>query len=200
MHAALCLAVGYTELRAWASHPTLAFHLDVPNTPLQSLLLQFSLAYLAADTLYFLAFSPGDALFLGHHALAGAYLVASLANSVGGISAIFVFFVGEVTSPLFNVFNVAKELRGDHPAAAAALDLVSPVFTFSFVLVRSVISPVLIGWFLYVLGVQSPGIPGPWRAGMVASVALGLAGSQVWSYKLIMGWRKRRAAKKGKTE
>lgn len=195
VHCIVCLLAGFVELRNWAP-----LHLDAANSPIQAVQLQFSLAYLIADTLYFLLFAPNDLLFLGHHALAGLYLVASLKLGVGGISAIFVFFMGEITSPLFNIFSVAKELKHDHPIAARVLEYVSPLFTISFVLVRSIISPVLIGWFLYALWFQSPGIPTPWRIFMGSLVAAGLAGSQLWSYKLIAGFRKVRAARKAAKE
>ena len=192
----VCVLSGYVELQNWGP-----LHLDIPNTPVQSLQLQFSMGYLIADTLYFLLFAPNDLLFLGHHALSGLYLFSSLKLGLGGISAIFVFFMGEITSPLFNIFSVAKELKHDHPLAARVLEYTSPIFTFSFVLVRSIISPVLIGWFLYTLWFQSPRIPAPWRIFMGILVAIGLAGSQLWSYKLIAGFRKvRRAAKAKKAE
>ena len=190
-HALVCLLSGYHELHQWVSHPNFSFQLDGRNTPMQSALLQYSLSYLIADSFYYLLFESSNYLFMAHHILAGTYLFACLRLGVGGISAIFVFFVGEITSPLFNIFNVAKELKNDHPLAARILEYVSPVFTFSFVVVRSLISPVLIGWFLYVLWFRSVGIPTGWRVVMGICVALGLAGSQIWSYKLIRGWRKR---------
>ena len=191
VHAAACIFAGWHELSTWRSKEPL--QLDAPNTPIQNLQLQFSLAYLFADTFYFLAFDPNDLFFIAHHALAGAYLFGCLKLNVGGISAIFVFFMGEITTPLFNIFSVAKSLRQDHPFAGKVLNAVSPFFTASFILVRSIISPVLIGWFLHTLYFSSPRIPAPWRAFMCGLVTAGMAGSQVWSYKLFIGYRKERS-------
>lgn len=62
----------------------------------------------------------------------------------------------------------------------------------AFVVTRTLISPPIMGWFLYTLWFRSPGIPGAWSAFMGALVTLGMAGSQVWSYKLVRGWAKAR--------
>ena len=150
--------------------------------------------------MYFVLFDPNDIFFVAHHALAGLYIWASLRLGVGGISAIFVFFMGEITSPLFNVFNVAKELKDEHALASKILLLVSPVFTFFFVIVRSIISPVLITFFLKKLLFESDGIPVLYRVFMASLVTLGMIGSQVWSYKLIKGFRKARAKAKSEVD
>ncbi|OPL10227.1 MAG: hypothetical protein AVO34_11640 [Firmicutes bacterium ML8_F2] len=177
------------ELSKWKQ----PLNLDDTNTPIQALQLNFSLAYLLVDILYYALFDSGDWFFMAHHLLSILYLGASLHLGVGGISAIFVFFMGEITSPLFNVFSVAKTLKQDHVFASKVLNLVSPVFTFSFVLVRSVISPVLIGFFLKKLLFESPAIPAPYSVFMAFLVTCGMMGSQVWSYKLVKGYRKARA-------
>jgi hypothetical protein len=101
--------------------------------------------------------------------------------------------MGEITTPLFNVFSVAKTLKEDHNIASKVFTLVSPVFTFSFVLVRSVISPVLIGLFLKKLIFESPAIPAPYNVFMASLVTCGMVGSQIWSYKLFKGYMKARA-------
>lgn len=54
--------------------------------------MQFSLAYLLFDTI----FSISDPLFLVHHFLSVSYLVSVLKLGVGGVSTVFVFFIGEV--------------------------------------------------------------------------------------------------------
>jgi len=120
----VCVAAAFPELRSWDS-----LKLDLPNTPLQSLQLQFSLAYLIADTGYMLAFTPTDYLFLAHHALAGLYLYAVLALRRGAISALLIFFLGEVTSPLLNAFTVSKELKEEKSWAARMFAVASPMFT-----------------------------------------------------------------------
>jgi len=139
IHGILCVAAAIPELHGWRS-----FALDLPNSDMQSLQLQFSLAYLIADFVYIAAFDPSDFLFLAHHILAGLYLVAVLHLRVGAISAIFVFFMGELTSPMLNVFTISKELRHDASWAARVFAYASPIFTgklkqkvdFIFVILR----------------------------------------------------------------
>jgi hypothetical protein len=185
----ICIFAGYAELSKW-DQPE--FPLDTANTPIQSLQLQFSLSYLVADTLYFLLFDP-DWFMMAHHALAGLYIAACLHLGVGGISSIFVFFMGEITTPLYNVFSIAKELKREYAVASKILNLVSPLFTFSFVLVRSIISPVLIGFFLKKLLFESPAIPQAYRVFLASLVGLGMIGSQLWAYKLVKGYKKAKA-------
>lgn len=66
----------------------------------------------------------------------------------------------------------------------------------SFVLVRSVISVPLIYWYMKQMLVDSHAIPFPWRLFMVSLVGLGMAGSQIWSYKLVRGCLRSRRKKK----
>ncbi len=114
---------------------------------------------------------------------------------VGGSSTAFVFFIGEVTSPAFNTFTVLNEIRREYqyPWAHRLFKVVSPVFTFSFILVRTVISIPLVVWYSTRLVWYSPAIPAAYRAGMLALVAAGLGGSQIWSYRLYRGWQRARA-------
>ncbi len=102
----------------------------------------------------------------------------------------FVFFTGEVTSPVFNSFTVLNEIRREYqyPWAHKLFRLVSPVFTLSFILVRTVISIPLVAWYSKRLMFDSPAIPPAYRVGMLALVTAGLAGSQIWSWRLYRGW------------
>lgn len=197
MHAIICVLAAYPELVAWMSS---SLDLDSPNTPQQALQLQFSLGYVLADTVYMFIFTPNDYLFLAHHALAGLYLVAAMAHGAGAISAILVFFLGEITGPLFSAFSIAKELRHDVLLAAKIFTWISPAFTVAFILVRSLVSPIIIGWYLRKLLFESAAIPFYWRIFMGSLVLAGLAGSQLWSYKLLRGfmksWRRDRLVQK----
>lgn len=63
---------------------------------------------------------------------------------------------------------------------------------------RSVLCPPLVAWFLWALWFRSPGLPPLWSGLMGCLVAIGMVGSQLWSYKLLRGFmaaqRKRRQA------
>ena len=110
----------------------------------------------------------------------------------------FVFFIGEVTSPVFNSFTVLNEIRREYrfPWALKLFKVVSPLFTFSFIFVRTFVSVPLVAWYAHKLLVDSPAIPLIYRVGMLALVIAGLAGSQVWSWRLWAGWRRSRRAKR----
>jgi hypothetical protein len=58
------------------------------------------------------------------------------------------------------------------------------------VFTRSLAAPPLVAWFLLVLLFRSPGIPLPWAALMGSLVTVGMLGSQLWSYKLLRGYRR----------
>lgn len=191
-HGAACISYGYHELFHWPQ-----LHLDLPNSPSQVLLAQFSLAYLLADyVLYILPVTPGDMIFTVHHAISAVYLVSSMKVEHGLISGILMFYMGEITSPLLNVFTVSRELRHRSTIAARVFKYTGPAFTAAFLLVRSVIAPPLVAWFVWTLWFRATLIPLSYRVPMGLCVSLGILGSQAWSFKLVQGiLHKRRKAK-----
>ena len=193
MHSIIVGIAAYPHLVAWAR----PWALDLPNTPPQVLLLQFSLAYLLVDTAYAAAFTD-DYIIMAHHAVAATYVTIVLALGVGGISAVLTFFLGELTTPLLNVFSVTKELKGERAWAAKVFEAVSPVFTAFFLLVRSIVGPPIMAWFVRQMWFRSPGLPPAASAALGGMVAFGTAGSQLWAYRLWRGYRKSRRVAKGK--
>lgn len=187
IHALVLIAASWPELSTWTRTSR---NLDLPNTPMQSLILEFSLAYMIFDFIYMVSFEPGDYLMLGHHILAGAYNAVALHLKFGAISAILPFFMGELSSPLFNIFNVSKSLRSSRAWAAKIFPIASTLFTFAFLLCRSVIGPPIMSWFVYHMLVNSSHIPRIWSIFMSLTVTIGMIGSQIWAFKLFRGWRK----------
>ena len=109
----------------------------------------------------------------------------------------------QVTSPVFNSFTVLNEIRREYPEFTWAIMLfrvISPVFTFSFIFVRTFVSVPLVSWYAHRLLVDSHAIPLAYRLGMLALVVAGLAGSQLWSWRLYKGWLRAAAKKKGEKE
>jgi hypothetical protein len=196
VHSVICCFAAWPELAAWM--PSLA--LDATNTEMQALIAQYCLAFMVFDLTYMIAFEPGDYLMIGHHVLAGLYNVVALRLGVGAISAILPFFMGEFATPLYNAFNVTKELKGSRPWAQATFPWASTAFTTAFVMTRCIIAPPVMAWFVYAMFFTSPGIPRPWAVFMGTAVSIGMAGSQIWAWKLVKGWRKmrrqRRASRK----
>ncbi|KAL4853196.1 TLC domain-containing protein [Chlorella vulgaris] len=188
VHGSLVALGGYEQLLNWPS-----FQVDMRNTLQQKLLNEFSLGYMVADMLFFLLpFTPDDVVFMIHHSISAIYLVGCLLNGHGAIGCIMMFFLGEVTSPVFNVFSVSKELRHRYKAAQVVFDYTSPLFTVAFVGVRSIISPPVVAWFVFTVWFRAKLIPTPWRIVMGSCVALGMVASQIWSYRLLRGYLKRR--------
>ncbi|PSC68818.1 Carbonic anhydrase 2 [Micractinium conductrix] len=186
LHGILSALGGYQQLMQWHG-----FHLDLPNTLPQKLLNEFSLAYMIADLFFFLLpFTPDDFVFLIHHVISSVYLVGCLNTGHGAISCVLMFFLGEVTSPIFNTFSMSKELRHHSKAAFRVFTFTSPLFTIAFVGVRSVIAPPVVGWFVYTLWFRSTLIPTAWRVTMGTCVSLGMVASQLWSFKLLRGYTK----------
>jgi hypothetical protein len=192
VHGLFCILVGIEVL--FLGRFVEDKRLDHVNSVLETYMMQFSLAYLLFDTV----FSITEPLFLAHHFLSISYLISVLRLGVGGSSTVFVFFIGEVTSPVFNSFTVLNEIRREYryPWARRLFRLVSPVFTFSFILVRTFISIPLVAWYSKRLLFDSPAIPLAYRMGMQALVTAGLGGSQVWSWRLYRGWVRSRATEK----
>ncbi|GAB4813907.1 hypothetical protein N2152v2_000953 [Parachlorella kessleri] len=191
VHALVVDIVGYQLLQDWKT-----FDLDMPNTPKQTRMLQFSLGYMIADFGYLMLFTPTDLLFIVHHTISSFYIVGCLKHGHSAISCILMFWMGEITSPLLNAFTFSRELRHVSKAAQKVFALVSPLFTAVYILVRSIVAPPLVVWFVYSLWFRASAIPLAWRAPMGACVTLGIVGSQVWTAKLVKGFmRQRKKAK-----
>ncbi|KAL6772460.1 hypothetical protein ACKKBG_A30310 [Auxenochlorella protothecoides x Auxenochlorella symbiontica] len=190
VHAVWCCVAAWPEL-AKLRH----VQLDAVNTPSQSQLAQFSLAYMVADVLFYLVpFTPGDFMFLVHHCISGFYVLGTLCTGVGAVSSMIMFFLGEVTSPLLNAFTFMGTLRQRSWTCFKLYEYLSPSFTAAFVLMRTLLGVPLISWFLYTLIARSPAIPLSWRIPMAACVLVGITGSQAWSAKLLAGpWARLRA-------
>lgn len=188
VHGLLSALGGYEQLMQWQG-----FKLDLPNTHPQKLLNEFSLAYMLADFFFYLVpFAPDDYVFMVHHSISAVYLVGCLLTGHGAISCILMFFLGEVTSPVFNTFSISKELRHHSKVAFKIFTYTSPLFTVLFVGVRSVIAPPIVSWFVYTLWFRSTLIPFWWRVTMGSCVSLGMVASQLWSFKLLRGYSKQR--------
>ncbi len=60
--------------------------------------------------------------------------------------------------------------------------------------------PPAVAYFVYRLVAASPGIPPVWSYALALQVTLGMVGSQLWSYKLIVGARKHKAKRRASRE
>ena len=132
---------------------------------------------------YLIPFSPRQVVFILHHVVTALFILASLHTQSGGAAVLLGLFLGEVTNPLYHLYNVLGTLRHTHPPAAIAHRLITPLFTTFFVIVRSILGPpILIWWCSKVLVLD---VPLTHRCiWMVASVGITLV-SQKFSYRFI---------------
>ncbi|KDD76680.1 hypothetical protein H632_c140p1 [Helicosporidium sp. ATCC 50920] len=159
-------------------------------------MLQFSSAYMISDSLFYvLLFTPSDVMFIVHHTISLLYVVGVVQSGHGAISAVVMYFLGEITSPLLNGLTFAETLHAGLRSRKAQVvhRYLSTLFTASFILIRTFVGLPTIAWFLYSLVWRSPAIHAGWRALMGVCVAIGMLGSQAWTVKLMAGlfrqWR-----------
>ncbi|KAL3813869.1 hypothetical protein ACJIZ3_015137 [Penstemon smallii] len=130
--------------RAILSDPTHDFNSF--NTPLQNLVLEYSIAYFLMDLVHYLIFFPSDVLFIGHH-LATLFVFMTCRYVVyhGALAILGLLILAEVTSFCQNVWTLAGARRLDVEFAAKVYDLLSPPFYALYSVVRGCLGP----YFVY---------------------------------------------------
>ncbi|KAG6386066.1 hypothetical protein SASPL_112829 [Salvia splendens] len=100
----------FLAARAILSDPAPDFHSS--NTPLQSLVLDYSIAYFLMDHVHYLIFYPTDVLFIGHH-LATLFVFVTCRYLVyhGPVAILVLLVLAEVTSFCQNMW-ASKLTRG----------------------------------------------------------------------------------------
>lgn len=102
-----------------------------------------------------------------------------LVHGAGAISCVLMFWMGDITEPLWATFIISRELRHSSKVAYRVYTYVSPVFTAAFLLVRSVLGPPMVAWLVYTLWFRTSAVPLTWRISMGACLSIGIIGSQV---------------------
>ncbi|KAL0027117.1 hypothetical protein WJX79_007020 [Trebouxia sp. C0005] len=172
------------------------FSLDAQNTSSVNFVMQLSAAYMIVDFfLFLLPFTPNDFLFVGHHMMTTGYMMSSLYIGRGGLSCLVLMVLGESTSLFQNSWLISRELRRESRAAMSCFKVLSPIYTYVFLLVRSIVAPPVIAWFCVHLQ-SAQKLPIGCRVTWAALAAVTTAGSQIWSYKLWKGLKKQSAKHK----
>lgn len=134
----------FLACRAILSDPARDFHSQ--NTPLQSLVLDYSIAYFLMDLVHYLIFYPSDVLFIGHHlATLFVFLTCRYVVYHGAFAILVLLILAEVTSFCQNVWTLASARRSDVKFAAKVYDLLSPPFYALYSVVRGFLGP----YFVY---------------------------------------------------
>lgn len=131
----------FLSLFAILSQPVRGF--ASPNTKLQNLVLDFSIAYFTNDLLHYLIFIPGDYLFIAHH-LATLFVFVTCRYLVlhGAFAILVLLAFAEVTSFCQNVWTLAGLRKAELPTAARIYMLLSPPFYALYTVMRGFLGPV----------------------------------------------------------
>ncbi|CAA0824549.1 DNA-binding storekeeper protein-related [Striga hermonthica] len=122
------------------SDPTRDFH--SPNTSLQNLVLDYSIAYFLMDLVHYLTFYPADLLFIAHH-LATLFVFVTCRYLVyhGAFPILVLLILAEATSLCQNVWTLARARRPESKVAAKVYYLLSPPFYALYSLIRGFLGP-----------------------------------------------------------
>ncbi|KAL5231349.1 hypothetical protein ABZP36_030125 [Zizania latifolia] len=185
------------------AQPPTARGFAAPNSRLQDHVLDYSVAYFTMDLLHYLAFLPGDTLFIAHH-LATLFVFVTCRYLVrhGAYALLVLLVLAEVTSLLQNVWTLAGIWRAEKPAAARVYRALSPPFYFLYTVVRGVAGPLFfLKMSLFYLSGQAVDVI-PWwvRISWIIVVGTAITVSNLWIWNLwkeLFRERKQIMAKKG---
>ncbi|BFI06029.1 hypothetical protein MPTK1_1g28710 [Marchantia polymorpha subsp. ruderalis] len=169
---------------------TAEWKLDAPNTDMQNKIMEYSMAYFIVDLINYMYAAPDDFLFIGHHIATFTYMyTCHYITGHGATSVMCLIAAGEATSPVQNVWTLARMARADSPRAKRIYTSLSPFFTFYFTLVRGIFGPYLIyelGRF-YLFGKADAVVPRWLAYCWMFKISFGIFGSLMWVYKLWVG-------------
>ncbi|WVZ72425.1 hypothetical protein U9M48_020889 [Paspalum notatum var. saurae] len=158
-----------------------------PNARLHGHVLDYSVAYFTMDLLHYLAFLPGDVLFIAHHlATLFVFLTCRYLVRHGAYALLVLLFLAEVTSLLQNAWTLAGIWRDQSPAAARVYAALSPPFYALYSVVRGVAGPVfLLKMAAFYLSGQAVDVI-PWwvRISWIVVVGTAIAVSNMWIWNL----------------
>ncbi len=167
---------------------------DGHNTPHQNDIMDFSISYFLMDLLTYVLVgeSHEDFLFVAHHLATVTYLISCrYYASHGAASVMCLLALGECTSPLQNVWTLARLAREGSSMARCVYTFLSPCFTLVFTFVRGVIGPLLaweIGCFYLGGRADNDAVIPQWLVCCwTFKIVFALFGSMLWVYKLWMG-------------
>ena len=170
--------------QSWARHGW--FQYDAPNAAVLELSMLITLGYFTVDTASMLASwalegAPFPLTFLLHHFACVAYVTSCLALGIGAETAAVATVVGEVTNPMQNAWFLSKDVgRLDIHAA------LSPAFTWFFVVVRCVLTPLWSADVVWFCAFRPNGF-GAWGPVFAALCVLVNIGGMLWAQKLWQG-------------
>lgn len=155
------------------------------NSAFQNLVLEFSTSYFIMDLLHYFVFKPHDVLFIAHH-LATLFVLLTCRFLVnhGAFAILVILVLAEITSPVQNVWSLARLRKNDVPMAAKLYNFLSPGFYILYTVARGVLAPAYVVKLgcAYASGAADGVIPG-WLWGSWLLVTLsGILASLLWVF------------------
>lgn len=172
-----------------------------PNTTLQDIVLEFSMAYFLMDLLHYIIFTPRDILFILHH-VATLYVFVTCRYVVhyGAFELLILLILAEITSPCQNVWSLSSFWKADVSASARLHDLLSAPFYTFYSVVRGILGPLFVYklWLFYISGAADNLIPiWAWLSWMVVITSAILL-SLLWVLSNWIGWYRNMGYSAGK--
>ena len=189
-HAVLTVLLSATVV-AHLSPQQVHDRVPLPLSETERRMLYLSVGYFLQDTAMILLFE-WDVMFLVHHVAGIAIFLTSILFDCAGVAPCIALFWGEMTNPLLSIWWIARKSKN-----GPLSDVVSPVFTVAFLVIRLFVVPVYI--FALIWGfLATPGVPMPlWaRAVVSALMALVTVGGFVWAKQTFLGFFKHRRKKR----
>ena len=165
----------------------------LPLSETERRMLYLSIGYFLQDTAVLLLFE-WDVMFLVHHFSGLAIFATLLRHDCAGVAACIALFWGEMTNPLLSLWWLARKAKNE-----ALSDVVSPIFTVVFPVIRLIVVPVYVFalvWGLLVTGESRMPLSG--RTLVSGLMALVTFGGFVWARSTFLGYLKHRKKRQAK--
>ncbi|XP_050270905.1 TLC domain-containing protein At5g14285 isoform X1 [Quercus robur] len=169
-----------------------------PNTEPENSVLDFSISYFTMDLFHYLAFCPGDLLFIGHHlATLFVFVTCRYLVSHGACAILALLVLAELTSACQNAWTLARARRDDVVLAAKLYGLLSPPFYALYSIVRGVLGPCLVYKMcaFYMSGEASGVIPMWVWVSWIVVVVMAISVSILWIFNLWVEFFRERTGK-----
>lgn len=160
-----------------------------PLTSFELTLLSWSASYFFQDFFHFILFERNDLFLLFHHIFSLVFFWSVYHLNVGGLAMCVAILTGESTNPLQTIWTLAK--IGHHERV---FDFISPIFTVTFIFMRSFVVPVWVFDIIvngFVPAVNKGTLPVIYAIGWSFLCVAMTIGGLIWSVQLAKGFKKR---------
>eukprot|EP00897_Mesotaenium_endlicherianum_P000910 jgi/Mesen1/1081/ME000123S00256 len=186
----ISLAHGTTTVALTASYFfDYPWRLAAPNSDRQVRIMEFSIAYFVLDLVHLFVAAPDDVLFIAHHVATLLYMFTCIAYGHGAVSVMVLVAAGEATSPVQNVYTLAKMARTWSTTGAAVYRAILVPFTIFYSLLRGVLGPwIIVQLVLFYSSGAADAVLPRWVANLWMGITvLAVTGSFVWVLELWNG-------------